>query len=815
MKKLLIALSIMYSLYGAGESEKLSPAVLEGMRQNITSNLDESFWTEMLQQQERAPEKASELLLEDKQEMDTLQDEPATSIWSYLVPLEPTRVDPTVINPLIFQSEEVNLLPTEDDLSDESLEEEEVLEEGQVQAQNLPGDRKRKSRQEKLYICDLCEKVFTQKSGLKRHTLTVHAKEKTYKCEQCDYATSDPYSLTGHKRTHTGEKPYQCDQCDKAFTFSSNLKEHKRIHTEEKPYECDVCKKAFTQSSALKIHKGRHSGEKPYRCDQCEKAFRVKSDLKRHTLTVHAKEKTYKCDQCDYATSSSDSLTMHKRTHTGEKPYTCDICNKAFTNPGSLRRHKKIHASQTNEMELTEAEIVDAVLSQVEPDIVPVQSRETAEIQPIEPSDAVVSNLEYVSEKTKLPVQSQRADQATSILCYPISTVPTQAGEIIPNSLIDQNEVVNLSPTENDLSDESLAVLEKGQIADQELPREHKRKRTGENADKCDYATGNSSSLKLHKRTNTGELFKCDQCRYATTSSSARLEFHKKIHTGQTNERVVKENAIADATMSQGHVSIASIEDNGRACVMMQAEPPTLVNNLESEKVEHSVQAKMANLATSLLPDLASSAPQEREMSVTNSFRRQGDETNIRYKMSVAFLVNERELEVQQEVLGRVKDQQWTKRLKRKREELRPYICDQCSKAFTRSGDLNQHKRIHTGEKPFKCDQCNYVAAQRGHLARHTLICHTQGKSYTCDQCNKAFTVKGDLKRHTLIVHLQEKPYKCDQCDYATSSSDSLIVHKRTHTGDKPYKCDQCDKAYTHSNSLKRHKRTHTRKLLT
>ena len=57
--------------------------------------------------------------------------------------------------------------------------------------------------------------------------------EKSYKCDQCDFASPQVGNLKRHKKIHSGEKPYHCHQCNFAAIRSGDLKRHLKIHSGE------------------------------------------------------------------------------------------------------------------------------------------------------------------------------------------------------------------------------------------------------------------------------------------------------------------------------------------------------------------------------------------------------------------------------------------------------------------------------------------------------------------------------------------------------------------------------------------------------
>ena len=74
---------------------------------------------------------------------------------------------------------------------------------------------------------------------------------------------------------------------------------------------------------------------------------------------------------------------------------------------------------------------------------------------------------------------------------------------------------------------------------------------------------------------------------------------------------------------------------------------------------------------------------------------------------------------------------------------------------------------------------------------------HSKQKPFVCDQCPKAFSLKGNLLIHKRI-HTGEKPFHCDICQKKFAQSISLIKHKRVHPGEKPYQCELCPKTFFH-----------------
>ena len=144
------------------------------------------------------------------------------------------------------------------------------------------------------------------------------------------------------------------------------------------------------------------------------------------------------------------------------------------------------------------------------------------------------------------------------------------------------------------------------------------------------------------------------------------------------------------------------------------------------------------------------------------------------------------------------------------------YQCQICGKKCLSSSSLENHSRIHTGEKPFKCDykQCDKSFRLKRTLVKHQTI-HNGEKIFICHykDCGKSFTRKHSLVVHQRI-HTGEKPYQCDICKKKFGRHSTLSSHNAYRHSDKKlwYKCDQCDSSFPLKGALNAHKNIHTSK---
>ena len=82
------------------------------------------------------------------------------------------------------------------------------------------------------FECEECQKIYSDKYGLKKHQLNVHQGFKYY-CDQCDFqAFTSRNSLVRHiQNVHEGVR-YPCDQCETKLHSLYNLKIHKQTKHE-------------------------------------------------------------------------------------------------------------------------------------------------------------------------------------------------------------------------------------------------------------------------------------------------------------------------------------------------------------------------------------------------------------------------------------------------------------------------------------------------------------------------------------------------------------------------------------------------------
>lgn len=89
--------------------------------------------------------------------------------------------------------------------------------------------------------------------------------ELQYKCQKCDRFYSSKKSLDRHTSTHN-DKEFKCDSCDKQFFCLDKLHKHVNLHRAKekpKPVLCKICNKSFRKIDTMVRHLNTHKKAYP------------------------------------------------------------------------------------------------------------------------------------------------------------------------------------------------------------------------------------------------------------------------------------------------------------------------------------------------------------------------------------------------------------------------------------------------------------------------------------------------------------------------------------------------------------------------
>lgn len=216
--------------------------------------------------------------------------------------------------------------------------------------------------------CKICSRQFARRQSLVRHEKMHVCGANRHVCNMCGVAFEHRMELDSHMGSKHIQQPatssiVKCSTCHKdcqsLMEFNTHLEESPDCASGDvqshvvymsssaeinyRPFLCDICGKNFSTSLSLRMHHKIHSGERPFACTTCGKSFVQKVQLNQHELR-HLGIRPFACTVCERTFSQKAQLTQHIRLHTGDRPYICE-CGADFLSKSMLSQHRRTHSN--------------------------------------------------------------------------------------------------------------------------------------------------------------------------------------------------------------------------------------------------------------------------------------------------------------------------------------------------------------------------------------------------------------------------------------------------------------------------------------